>query len=208
MHDGEDVLDAGCGAGAAALCLAARIAECTVTGVDLDDKAAGLARRNAKANGVAERFKIVTASLTTFANTHAGQFDHVITNPPFHEQGRHTPSPHAGKSAAHGEETLDLAAWISACAVALKPGGTLTLIHRADRLDAILAAFKGRFGAAKVFPLWPRAGQETKRIVVSARKGRRTAPRLLSGLVLHEADGRYTAAADAILRDAMPLDLA
>jgi len=74
-------------------------------------------------------------------------------------------------------------------------------VHRADRLDALLAALSGRAGEIVVFPLWPRQGQAAKRILVRARKQVATPLRLSPGLVLHEADGRFTAAANAVLRD-------
>jgi tRNA1(Val) A37 N6-methylase TrmN6 len=45
-------------------------------------------------------------------------------------------------------------------------------------------------------------------VIVRAIKGRRTPPSLRPGLVLNEADGRPTAAAEAILRGAAPLDAA
>ena len=86
--------------------------------------------------------------------------------------------------------------------------GTLTVIHRADRLDAVLAGLDGRAGDVAVLPLWPKAGKAARRVVVSARKGVAGPARLLPGLVLHEADGRYTAAADAVLREGAALDLA
>ena len=50
-------------------------------------------------------------------------------------------------------------------------------------------------------------GVEAKRILVTTIKGRRTLPRLKTGLVLHRPDGAYTEAAQAILRDAAPLNL-
>jgi tRNA1(Val) A37 N6-methylase TrmN6 len=130
-----------------------------------------------------------------------------MTNPPFYEADAHTRSPQATKAGAHGETALDLAGWIKASATLLRPGGGLTLIHRADRLGDILRAFEGRFGAAAIFPFWPRDGVEAKRVLVSAIKGRRTLPRLLPGLTLHQSDGAYTMAAEAILRDAAALDL-
>ena len=48
---GQSVLDLGCGAGAAALCLAARVPDLTLTGVELQPEFAALARRNATENG-------------------------------------------------------------------------------------------------------------------------------------------------------------
>jgi tRNA1(Val) A37 N6-methylase TrmN6 len=200
---GERILDAGCGTGAAALCLAARLPDCAVVGVELDVELAALARANVAANGFEGRIAIVESALSDYE----GAFDQAITNPPFYDRDRHTSSPAATKAAAHGEGSLDLAGWIKTTAKLLKPGGRLTLIHRADRIGDILAAFEGRFGAAVLFPLWPKEGAEAKRILLSAIKGRRTLPRLLPGLVLHRPDGAYTPEAEAVLRDAAPLDV-
>jgi tRNA1(Val) A37 N6-methylase TrmN6 len=200
---GERILDAGCGTGAAALCLAARVRECSLVGVELDAELAALARSNVVSNGLEGRVAVVESALSNYS----GVFDQAITNPPFYDLERHTRSPAASRATAHGEGALDLAGWIRTVAKMLKPGGHLTMIHRADRIGDILQAFEGRFGAALLFPLWPKDGTEAKRILVSAVKGRRTLPRLLPGLVLHRPDGAYTDEAEAILRDAAPLDL-
>ena len=44
-------------------------------------------------------------------------------------------------------------------------------------------------------------------MIVRARKGIRSPLMLTRGLVLHEADGGYTAAAEAVLRGGAALDL-
>ncbi len=203
----EHILDAGCGAGAAALCLAARAPHCTVVGVEKQSEIAELARSNVEANGLAGRVSIEDASFPDYAARNRNRFDQVIMNPPFYEDGKHTRSPHRNKAASHGEEAVSLEDWIVGACTVLRAEGTLTLIHRADRMGEILAALDRRFGAVLVFPLWPRAGAEAKRILVSAIKGRKTLPRLLPGLALHNPDGGYTEAADAILRDGRGLDL-
>jgi tRNA1(Val) A37 N6-methylase TrmN6 len=203
---GERVLDAGCGTGAAALCLAARVPDAAIVGVEIAPELAALAWRSVQLNGFEKRVEIAEASLATYAAAHRGAFDQVMTNPPFYEQGRHTRSPQLTRAAAHGEETLSLAGWIKAAEAALRPGGRLTLIHRADRLPEILAAMERRFGAAAIFPFWPRVGEPASRVLVSAIKGRRTPLRLLPGLILHRADGSYTEEAERILRHAAALD--
>ena len=78
--------------------------------------------------------------------------------------------------------------------------GTITLVHRADRLDNILTLLSGMAGDVTVFPVWPKHGRAAKRVIVRARKGIRTPMSLSAGLVMHEEDGAYTAAAEAILR--------
>jgi tRNA1(Val) A37 N6-methylase TrmN6 len=79
------------------------------------------------------------------------------------------------------------------------------MIHRADRLEQLLGHLSGRAGAITVFPLWPGAQKPAKRIIVQARKGAAAPTRLMPGLVLHGPDGRYTQAAEAVLRHAAAL---
>ncbi len=85
--------------------------------------------------------------------------------------------------------------------------GRLTLIHRADRLDEVLARLDGRAGETVVFPLWPGRGKPAKRVIISARRGVGRPFRLAAGLVLHADGGEFTPQAEAVLRDAAAIDL-
>jgi tRNA1(Val) A37 N6-methylase TrmN6 len=72
----------------------------------------------------------------------------------------------------------------------------------------MLAAFAGRFGAIELVPIHPRPSRPAIRLIVRARKGRRTALSMLHGLVLADEAGRPTQAAEAVLRHAEPLGAA
>jgi tRNA1(Val) A37 N6-methylase TrmN6 len=87
------------------------------------------------------------------------------------------------------------------------PKGLLTLIHRPESLGELLHLLEGRFGDIAVFPLFPKDGAAAVRIIVQGRKGSRAGLGLLPGLVLHHADGSYTAEAEAVLRGGEGLDL-
>jgi tRNA1(Val) A37 N6-methylase TrmN6 len=199
---GEAVLDAGLGSGAASLCLLARAPGCRATGLELQPALAALAARNAGLNGVA--LEVVAGDLLASPSPLGPrQFDHVMTNPPFLGPGEGSASPLAQREGAHAG--ADPAAWLEACLRRLRPGGRLALVHRADRLDRLLAALAGRVGGIAVLPLWPAAGETARRVVLAGRKGGRAPLRLLPGLVLHGPDGRFTAEAEAVLRDGAPL---
>lgn len=197
------VLDLGCGVGAAALCLLVRLPGVAVTGLELQPALAALARDNAAANGVADRFRVEEGSLLAPPpGLAARRFDLVMTNPPYVAAGRGTVPPGAIKAAANVEGEADLAAWIRAAIGFLAPKGRLAVIHRADRLADLLAALRGRnMGAIRVVPLWPKAGRPAGRVVVTARQGARTPLELAPGLVLHRDDGSYAEAAELILRE-------
>lgn len=204
---GQSVLDVGCGVGAAALCLAARVPGCRISGIEVQAPLAALARDNAARNGLAGRIVIVTGNLMDPPPRLApGSFHHVMTNPPFLPGDRADLPPDAGKALAHVESTADLAAWMRFCVNMLRPKGTLTVVHRADRLDELLAVLRGKVGGIAVIPLWPKAGRPAKRLILRARKGVAAPLELTAGMVLHAADGAYTPAADAILRHARGLD--
>jgi tRNA1(Val) A37 N6-methylase TrmN6 len=195
------VLDAGAGTGAATLCLAARVPECRIVGLEL--------QRDLTQNQLDHRVEIIRGDLAQPPpRLSAASFDHVMTNPPHVPAGEASPPQHRERALAHVETTMDLAAWVAACLRMLKPDGQLTLIHRADRMDEVLAALLGRAGEVVVFPLWPAAdGRPAKRVLVHARKGARGPLRLTSGLVLHGPGGSFTRAAEGLLRDGLALDL-
>jgi tRNA1(Val) A37 N6-methylase TrmN6 len=203
---GERVLDLGCGAGAAALCLLARCQQVSVTGLELQESLAELARRNAALNAMEGRFIPLCGDAAAPPPGLDG-FDHVLTNPPFFAEGSGTPAANASRAIAHQERELDLAGWVKAAVKMLRPKGRLTLIHRADRLGDILAALRGRgVGDITILPLWPKADRAAGRVIVAARKGVRSPLRLLPGLVLHGDDGAFTSSAQAVLRGGAALD--
>jgi tRNA1(Val) A37 N6-methylase TrmN6 len=116
-------------------------------------------------------------------------FDHVMTNPPYHASETHRAAASAGKARANAAPASDLGAWIIAALRALKSGGTLTLIHKAERLGDILAALDGRSGRLVVLPIQPRAESAATRVIVQAIKGRRTPLSLRPALILHGEAG-------------------
>ncbi|HTS92215.1 MAG TPA: methyltransferase [Stellaceae bacterium] len=205
---GDRVLDVGCGVGAAALCVAARIVGCRVTGIERDRELVRLANDNIALNGLANQVSVMAGDLLAPPpRLEPGGFDHVLANPPHLAAGTATPPPDLARAAAHVEGEADLAAWIRFLLAMTRPKGSLTVIHRADRLDALLGQLSGRAGEIVVFPLWPGAGKSAKRVILRARKGIAAPTRLAPGLILHEPDGRYTAAAEAVLREGAGLTL-
>src|SRR5271155_2154133 len=85
------VLDVGCGAGAAALCLAARVPQCRVVGLELQRDLVRLAGDNVALNGMTMRVSMMVGDLLSPPpRLSAGMFDHVMANPPYIAQGRGT----------------------------------------------------------------------------------------------------------------------
>lgn len=206
---GQSVLELGCGAGAALLCLGARVPGLDLAGVELQQDYAWLACRNAAENG--QEVQVVRADLAALPPALRGRgFDHVIANPPYFRAGAHSPATDPGRGTALGGET-PLAQWIETAARRLAPKGYLHMIQRADRLPEMLGACDGRLGSLEVLPLSARAGRAPDLVILRARKGGRAGFRLHAPLILHagarhEADGDdYRPEIAAVLRDAAPL---
>lgn len=206
---GQAVLELGCGAGVASLCLGWRVPEVVLTGLERQVDYAALACQNAAANGIA--MQVIEGDLVNMpAVLRARSFDHVIANPPYFLGG--TVAPDAGRASARHEDT-PLALWVDAGLRRLRPGGWLTLIQRADRLDGLLVALAGRAGDVAVLPVAARAGRSAGRVIVVARKGARGPLRLLAPLLVHQsaADSGdaddFTQIAHDILRNGAKINL-
>lgn len=206
---GESVLELGCGAGVASLCLACRVPGVSLTGLERQGTYAELARQNAARNGIA--MEVAEGDLAAMPPALRRPFDHVIANPPFFARDSGTAARDPGREQAQREDT-PLAAWIDAAIRRLGPGGWMTVIQLAARLPDLMAALDGRVGSVAVLPVAPRDGRPASRVIVQARKGGRGAFRLLAPLVLHEGpahDGdrdSFTAEVQGVLRNGIGLN--
>jgi tRNA1(Val) A37 N6-methylase TrmN6 len=208
---GESIVDLGCGVGTAALCLARRVSGVRCIGVDLQPELVALASRNAEENRLADCVHFLAGDIRDRTlPIYAEPAGHVIVNPPYLKRGTATPSDNPVKALANIEGDADLAAWVTAAARAVRSGGTITFIHRADRLPELLALLSARCGGLTILPLHPRAGAAAHRVIVAGRLDQRLPATLLPGLILHEADGSFSLPLQRVLRDgaALPMTVA
>jgi tRNA1(Val) A37 N6-methylase TrmN6 len=203
------VVDLGAGAGVAGLCIAARCPEASVVLVERDTTLVECARaalvRPANRRFVA-RVEVVETDIANRAGLSKGVAAAVVCNPPFYRARAASASPAPSRADAHvlGETGLD--PWFRAAAALVRPGGTATVVFRADGLDLVIEAASGRFGGLDILPIAPRPGMAAHRILVRGVKASRAPLRLLPQLVLHSDDGNgFRPEVDAILRDGAEL---
>lgn len=226
---GDQLLDLGCGVGGAGLSVLTRVDGVHLTGVEIQEDHAELAKSNAVGNRFQKQCAFVVADIRDYKNENA--FDHVICNPPYLEAGAHLRSPSKEKATAMGglpalssfgltggshhgkkdpsvkpKDDMTVKDWIDCAHDCLKSNGTLTMIHRADKIDKIIQGIGKRFGAVEIIPLWPKAGEAAKRVIVRVVKHRKSPTTLHAGLILHR-DDEYTDEANQILRHAKGLYL-
>ncbi|TQS71448.1 methyltransferase [Rhodobacteraceae bacterium] len=191
---GQSVLELGCGAGVASLCLGRRLGDVALAGLELQPEYAALARMNAQANNLS--FDVIEGDLSEMpAELRAQTFNHVIANPPYFAPNNGTKAADRGREKAQREDT-PLATWISAGMRRLKPAGWMTLIQNADRLSDILVPLAPLAGNIHILPVAARRGRDAGRVIVLARKGAKAPLRLLAPLVLHNQDRHLQDAED------------
>ncbi len=199
---GQFVLEAGTGAGAGLLCLAARVPGISGIGVELDPGMADLARQNIIANGV-DGLAIATADIGGWRSDRT--FDHAFSNPPWHGPAD-TPSPVARRRLATHAGMVPVEGWVAAMRIALRPGGSLTLVVPASQIMRVaLGLQKAEFGRLTLFPLWSKPGRDAKLALIRGYAARRGPDRMATGLILHDIDGRFSDEAQLRLRDGAAL---
>ncbi|KAF0177441.1 MAG: methyltransferase [Hyphomonadaceae bacterium] len=198
----DQLMEAGCGPGAALLATALRFEAATLAGIERDVAAVALARENISANGLQDRVSIVEGDI--FENIPT-VYRGIFFNPPFAAVGEGAAPRPERTGARVTEYALD--AWIARLSNHLRGGGVLTLIHRADKTGEILAAMDGRLGAAAIYPVRPHADAPASRVLVRGVKGARAPMTLLRGIDLHDRSGaKFTPEADAIFRGRTAID--
>ncbi|MDP1616116.1 tRNA1(Val) (adenine(37)-N6)-methyltransferase [Phenylobacterium sp.] len=199
---GARVIEAGCGAGAVLMAAAMRQADARFTGIERDAEALTLARENATLNNLADRVEAISGDINAgFAALGLPTFDAAMSNPPFFDDPTALRAPMAEKRGAWMAEG-GLATWTTFLLKAVREGGSITLIHRADRLADILSGLGQSAGSFQVRPIHPFADAPAKRVIVRAIKTGKAPLRLLPALVLHPRDGasKHTVEAEAVLR--------
>jgi tRNA1(Val) A37 N6-methylase TrmN6 len=193
---GDQVLELGTGAGVASLCIASRVPDCEVTGVEIEPEMLMLANENVKLNRLEKHVRFIEADVFKLPAAARKEFNHVFCNPPFHEASARPALERIRQRAL--QDRGQLADWISAGFKRVGGKGTFTAIVRADRLSTVMGALPST--GVNVFPLWPKPVEPAKRVIVQVTKGSRAQSVILPGLVLHDDDGKNTPEAEAILR--------
>lgn len=201
------VLDLGAGVGVVSLAVAARLPKARVVLLESQKRLLDLAQMNVNRNGLADRMSVLAKDIVNEGSegVRANEFDFALANPPFYEASRVRLSPDEIKANAHVMPQASLEAWFRLMAHALKPGGVMTVIHRAEALPDLLQFASGRFGALEIQPVQPFADQPANRVIVRGQKGTRKPICLLPGLVIHQPDRTYRPEIQKILRSPVGL---
>lgn len=138
---GQRILDIGTGTGLIAIMMAQRFPDAQVTGIDIVPSAVVQASENVKASPFADRITIVEADVCRFE----GQYDCIVSNPPFFEQSLACPD--TLRSLARHDTSLSYASLFKAVRSLLTDQGIFSLVVPFDYRNKVFeeAAMNGFF---------------------------------------------------------------
>ena len=188
---GSRIADLGCGSGAIAMMLLASDPSLQLTGIELDEKAAQAAAKNAAQ--CPDRFRVIQGDLRQIRQfLPAGSMDGCISNPPYFPVG-------TGKQAegslgrARSEETLSLSQLTEAAAWLLPTGGKFVLVHRPERLADLIWELRNRqLEPKRIRFVRHKADSSVNLVLLEAKKGGKPGLSYAPDLVLFSPDGVET----------------
>lgn len=188
------IVDLCTGNGAIPLFLSVRT-ESTITGVELQPRLAGMARRSIEFNGLEEQIEIIEGDVKDIpAQLGYEKFDTVTCNPPYfpaHDMSDKNLSEHMAIARHELHLTLDEA--VRSASQLLKQGGKAAFVHRAGRLIDIMAAMRAnRLEPKRIRLVYPKAGKEANTLLIEGIKDGKPDLKVLPPLIVYGEDGDYT----------------
>ena len=196
-----NILDLCSGNGAIPLLLTNRT-KAHITGLEIQERLAGMAKRNAAINELEERITVLQGDLCVRQSELRQSFyDTVTCNPPYFPTPKSTEHNHNEHlTIARHEVCCNLEDVIRACKLYVKPGGKVVLVHRPERLTDILTLFRDyRIEPKRMQFVYPRFGKEANTLLIEGTRDGKAGLKIAPPLYIYEADGAYTEEARNII---------
>jgi tRNA1Val (adenine37-N6)-methyltransferase len=140
VKKGDVVVDLGAGGGIVSLILATTTEAEQIVGIEIQNELADIARRNVALNKLEGKIHILEEDLRLVTKTHpAGQFDLLVSNPPYRRIGDGRINPNPLKAIARHEIKCTLDDFLQASFHLLKNRGRAAFVYRPDRIVDLIA---------------------------------------------------------------------
>lgn len=130
------LLDIGTGTGIISLILSRNPKVDNITSVEIQEEMAGMAKRSVEKNDLTEKIEVLNVDIKKL--NRGNTYDYIVSNPPYMKSSNGKVNPHSMKAISRHEITLNLKELIDESKRLLKPGGSLTLIYRSERMVELL----------------------------------------------------------------------
>ena len=145
--------------------------ELSFTLFEMQKSLSELSRKTAAYNGF-DNFEIVNCKLQEIPETYREKFSLVLCNPPYERAGTGFDNDEYEKAVCRKEITLTLQEIAKAASFALKFGGRICMLHRADRIAEVCYELKGvNIEVKKIQFVGGRCGSKPYLVMVEGVKG-------------------------------------
>lgn len=191
---GELVLDLGAGTGIIPILMAAKTEAGHLTGLEIQEESADMARRSVALNGLQQKIDIVTGDIKEAGTLFkSASFDVVTCNPPYMIDKHGLRNPDGPKAIARHEILCTFEDVAAQTAKLLRTGGHFYLVHRPFRLAEILVTLtRYRLEPKRMRLVYPFADQEPNMVLVEAVRGGKPRMTVERPLILFDEPGVYT----------------
>ena len=194
---GGAILDIGAGSGLISLMLAQRsLAANAIDAIELDSAAAAQAMLNVANSPWPTAIQLIKGDILTYHS--AKRYRLIVSNPPFFQQSL-LPVDKKRSQARH-TDSLPLAALLTKAGELLHAEGIFSLILPLAEAEAMLQqALAQGWCLARRCEVRSKANKPVQRLLLSLSKQKQKAAN--SSLIIHQADGGYSAEYKALLQD-------
>lgn len=187
------VLDMGTGTGIIPILMEAKTEAAHLTGLEIQEESADMARRSVELNHLQDKIAIVQGDIreagTLFG---AASFDVVTCNPPYMIGQHGIKNLDAPKAIARHEILCTLEDVVSQAAKVLKPGGNFYMVHRPFRLVEIMVLLREyRLEPKRMQLVYPFVDKEPNMVLIEANRGGKSRMTVEKPLIVYKEPGVY-----------------
>lgn len=191
--DAGSIIDLGTGNGIVPVILSHKNRKAAITGIELQDKPAEMARRSCEMNGIQDRVRIINGDISDSDSYSGLKADMVTCNPPYFAKGGGIPSSTKPKFTARHETTAVFEDFVKAAAAVLQGKGHFFIVHRPSRLvDIFYYCRKYRLEPKDIRYVAPRIGQIPNIVLIHCVAGGGKELKTGKTLYVYNEDGSYT----------------
>ncbi|MDE6882225.1 MAG: tRNA1(Val) (adenine(37)-N6)-methyltransferase [Lachnospiraceae bacterium] len=193
VKDGASVLDLGTGTGIIPILLEAKTGAAHLTGLEIQEDSADMARRSVCLNGLEGKISIITGDIKEAGSLFdAASFDVITCNPPYMTAQHGLLNPEDTKAIARHEILCTLEDVIAQAAGLLKPGGNFFMVHRPFRLAEIIVLLRTyKLEPKRMQLVYPFVNKEPNMVLIEANRGGKPRMTVEKPLIVYREPGIY-----------------
>ncbi|HRX13543.1 MAG TPA: methyltransferase [Eubacteriales bacterium] len=190
---GKKVVELGSGSAVISTLIAYKSKPKSVSAVEIQPSLYEMSKRTVEMNGQGETIKIFNCDIKTCHEILGGNYDAVVSNPPYIKVGSGLPIENETKAIARQEIKITLSELIETASKLLTSKGSLYLVHQTERLSEIFCEMtKNKIEPKEICFIRPRINQTPNLVLIRGRKNGGLGLKILPDIVIFDDDGKYT----------------